>query len=134
MFGLSPLEALLGDIPWLLDPMTFPVLSGLLTTQLGLTIKVGADVSGFVCLRVELLEAAFRFLEELELLRRALTNGGLESVGGAARGREQGRRAGVGDVGILVTPSKSTVERSSGRSLHATYNKLSTTFVTAVQW
>lgn len=36
-----------------------------------------------------------------------------------SRGRVQGRRGGTGEVGILVTPSSSTVdERSSGRSLH----------------
>lgn len=34
------------------------------------------------------------------------------------RAREVGRRTGVGVVGILVTPSKSTVEQSSGRSLY----------------
>lgn len=33
------------------------------------------------------------------------------------RGREQGRRAGTGDVGILVTPRSSTDEQSWGRSL-----------------
>lgn len=92
-----------------------------------LTTRDGIGVCSFTCLSVELLEAVFRFLDELELLRRVLS-GGLESVGGAARGREQGRRAGVGEVGILVTPSKSTVERSFGRSLHPTYNKLSIIF------
>ncbi|KAJ3648753.1 hypothetical protein Zmor_020531 [Zophobas morio] len=40
-----------------------------------------------------------------------------------SRGRVQGRRAGNGEVGILVTPSRSTVERSSGRSLHPTYRQ-----------
>lgn len=73
---------------------------------------------------VALREAALRFLDELALLRRPLAKGGLELVWGSARGREQGRRAGVGEVGILVTPSKRTVERSSGRSLHPIYNKL----------
>lgn len=40
------------------------------------------------------------------------------SCGRWSRGREQGRRAGTGDVVILLTPSSSTVEWSSGRSLY----------------
>lgn len=37
----------------------------------------------------------------------------------APSGKELGRRAGVGDVAILFTPSSSTVVRSSGRSLYS---------------
>lgn len=90
-----------------LDGVTSPLADVSLTSSRASSVSRAPSRS----LREEFLRTMVRRENER---RRA---GASEGTGSGPRGREEGRRAGVGVVGILVTPSSRTVVRSSGRSL-----------------
>lgn len=90
-------------------------------------LKPEVELVGFSRLFDEFLRMMLRRLAEKDVRRivpmsemMIADDGGGDDDGSVdgAMGREEGRRTGDGDVGILVTPRRNTVVRSSGKSLY----------------